>query len=171
MSRHSGRQFLLFFLLFIFSWRTECKSFSRSWPLRRPPPASATGEQNTSLNPHLHCQSPHPSWHGTASLFFLAALQQPINNRPHSKKRGGGQEGRGGKRSELSGGVSCVSVKVTEQTAKVCQRLSIPLAALPADRRPRFIRAPRKWRDGSEEEKITAPSLGQGKVVITVMKI
>lgn len=48
---------------------------------------------------------------------------------------------------ELSGGISCVSVKVTAQIAKVCQRLSI-LLTVPAlsrrDGRRNFIRERRK---------------------------
>lgn len=115
--------------------------------------------------------SPNPSLLARNRISgFLAALQQPIDTRPHSKKRKKKQ------RSELSGGVSCVSVKVTEQTAKVCQRLSIPLAALlpsVAPDRPEatFHQSTAEMKSGSEEEKIAAPSQGRGKVVIAVLKI
>lgn len=67
-------------------------------------------------------------------------------------------------------------MKVTEQTAKVCQRLSIPLAALPPSAAPTgpeatFHQSAAEMKSGSEEEEIGAPSQGRGKAVITVMKI
>lgn len=136
---------------FIFSRRSECRTFSTSFWTRRSAVhlqrlRPATGEQSVSLSPHPHHRNPHPHPALLArSLCFFSRSAAADQYQAHSKK----EKKKKKRRSELSGGVSCVSVKVTEQTAKVCQRLSIPLAALPPSavptgRRPRFIRAPRK---------------------------
>lgn len=93
------------------------------------------------LQPESYAPLPPPLWHGTASLCFFSLSFFSLLCRSGSIRPVQNQW------PELSGGISCVSVKVTAQIAKVCQRLSI-LLTIPAlsrrDGRQNFIRERRK---------------------------